>query len=430
MRGCPARCTYCNYGKRFESVRHFPDRRLYDAIELANARGARDLYLLDPSFQAKSELAGTLARIAASNRSGLALHAEIRLESVDEELAMLYAEAGVVSIEAGLQSTNPKALMAVGRGFDAARFERGAELMRREGILIKTGVILGLPEDRYADVIKTFDFLGMTGLGQDAELYPLSLLPGTVLRRDAASLGIRHFDFPPYWAMSTKWLSGDEMADAVAAFEESFDLEWGPFARPHFAREAAGFTAMLPMREREAVERACFAPETMANSITVVIDSDDDEQLTRAARAASIMRQANPHALYQIVLYSNLRLPKARATSRIVDAFANPDHYFEHSHYFSRDPQKSWQTRVFFATRDPGLAADALESGSPLEIALVWGEGASPERHPDFEYLAEMRPFAIYDRDTLSSDSMRDLVAWYADYRDLMLEAPASLFPM
>ena len=65
----------------------------------------------------------------------------------------------------------------------------GAELLDKNRVVVKTGVILGLPFDGYEQVIETFDFLGMHGLGQEAELYPLSLLPGTVGAREGRRLG-------------------------------------------------------------------------------------------------------------------------------------------------------------------------------------------------------------------------------------------------
>ncbi|HUX38396.1 MAG TPA: radical SAM protein, partial [Rectinemataceae bacterium] len=199
MRGCPANCGYCYYGKNFKGVRRMKREDVYRVVERAGKEGIGELYLMDPSFQATEELPERLIALAKANSAGLSIHAELRLESINEELGRLYAAAGLVSAEVGLQTTNVKALDAVNRRWDRRAFERGAEILAKNRVTVKTGLILGLPFDGYEDVISTFDFLGMTGLGQDAELYPLSLLPGTLVREKADEWGMTRMDRPPYW---------------------------------------------------------------------------------------------------------------------------------------------------------------------------------------------------------------------------------------
>ena len=224
MRGCPANCGYCYYGKNFHGVRRMKREDVYRVVELAGKEGVSELYLMDPSFQATEDLPERLIALAKANSAGLSIHAELRLESINEEVGRLYSAAGLASAEVGLQTTNPKALDAVGRRWDRKSFERGAEILAKNRVTVKTGLILGLPFDGYEDVIATLDFLGMTGLGQDAELYPLSLLPGTLVREKADDWGMTRMDRPPYWVTSTDWISQDDISDAIAAFEDGFDV--------------------------------------------------------------------------------------------------------------------------------------------------------------------------------------------------------------
>ncbi|HET7839605.1 MAG TPA: B12-binding domain-containing radical SAM protein, partial [Rectinemataceae bacterium] len=158
MRGCPMHCGYCFYGKDSDELRRYPDEIAYRVIEEAGKAGVRELYLMDPSFHAQSALSDRLVALAKANTAGMALNAELRLESVTEEAGRLYAAAGLVSAEVGLQSINPKALEAVNRSWDRPSFERGAEILQKNRITVKTGCILGLPFDGYEQVIETFDF--------------------------------------------------------------------------------------------------------------------------------------------------------------------------------------------------------------------------------------------------------------------------------
>jgi len=424
MRGCPAHCAYCYYGKNFPSIRRFPREDANKVVEAAGKAGVRELYLMDPSFQATEDLPERLIALARANTAGLSIHAELRLESVTEETGRLYAAAGLVSAEAGLQSVNPKALEAVGRSWDRAAFERGAEIMEKNHIVVKTGLILGLPFDGYEQVIETFDFLGMHGLGQEAELYPLSLLPGTTVRGKADEWGMARMEKPPYWVTSTDWISQDDMADAVAAFEDGFDVEWAFPPAPHFKDEEGGYRAFVDARSGENLDWMRLNPAKLANSITLLADADDPEGLSRLVRAARDLKRDNPFTLYQIVLRSDTRFPSEKLSARIRDAFADPEHYYELSRFFSLDPQPSYQVRLFFATRNPSLAYRAMEEATDLETLLVIGGkgGFNADR------LAEQLPFVAFDREALPFDRLYELMSIYAEYRHMLVEAPEELF--
>jgi len=424
MRGCPMRCGYCYYGKQSPELRRYPREQALEVIEAAGRAGAREIYLMDPSFHATEDLSGRLVDLARANSAGMALHAELRLESVTEELGRLYAVAGLASAEAGLQSVNPKALEAVGRAWDRPAFERGAEVLVKNRIDVKTGVILGLPFDGYEQVIETFDFLGMHGLGQEAELYPLSLLPGTLVREKADDWGMSRMERPPYWVTSTDWISGDDMADAVAAFEDGFDVEWAFPPAPHFKAEESGFRAFINARSGEELDWARLNPGRLASSVTILADADDPEGLSRLARAARDLKRDNPFALYQIVLRSDSRFPSEKLAARLRDAFLKEDHYYELTRFFSLDPQPSYQVRLFFATRNPSLAYRAMEEAQDMETMLVLGGkgGFNADR------LAEQLPFVAFDREALPFDRLYELMSVYAEFRHMLVEASEALF--
>jgi radical SAM superfamily enzyme YgiQ (UPF0313 family) len=424
MRGCPSNCGYCYYGKNFRSVRKMRREDAYELVERAGKAGVRELYLMDPSFQATDDLTERLIALARANSAGLSIHAELRLESINDELGRLYSAAGLVSAEVGLQSTNPKALEAVGRGWERRAFERGAEILLKNRVTVKTGLILGLPFDGYEEVIGTFDFLGMQGLGQDAELYPLSLLPGTLVREKADEWGMTRMDRPPYWVTSTDWISQDDISDAIAAFEDGFDIEWAAPPAPHFRENVNGYRAFFDARAENSLDWLRLNPSRLANSVTFLLDADDPEGISRLARAARDLRRDNPFTLYQIVLTSESKVPGEKLTQRLADAFAFRDHYYELSRFFSLDPQAGYQTRVFFATRNPSLAYRAMEEAQDLETCLVIGGkgGFNSDR------LAEQLPFVIFDRETLPFDRLYELMMIYTDFRHMLVEAPEELW--
>ena len=424
MRGCPNKCAYCYYGKNFPLIRRFPHEQAVELIHKASETGASELYIMDPSFQYGSDLPQRLADFAEANRSAMPLHTEMRLETIDDNLASLMKSAGIASIETGLQSINPKALEAVGRSLDKEGFTRGAEALQKQRIIVKTGLILGLPFDGYEQIEETFDFLGMHGLGQEAELYPLSFLPGTDARERADEWRMSRMELPPYWVTSNDWVSQDDIVDAISAYEESFDVEWAAPPSPHFLSPKKTFVSFIDTRKLENIDWMRLNPARLANSLTLLADADDPESLSRLVRAARDLRKDNPYSLYQIVLTSDTRIPSERLIERIQDAFLFSDHYYELAHYFSPDPQVGYQTRMFFATRNFTLAYRAVEEAQDMETMIV----LSGKMGYNAERLSELLPFVIFDRETIPFDRLYELLSIYADFPHMLIEAPEELF--
>lgn len=424
LRGCPYRCAYCFYGKQYPVLRRFSEKDVIALIRQASQTGVSEIYLMDPSFQYGDRAADMLKEIAQVNTAAIPIHAELRLDMLDDGFGSLLKAAGVASIEAGLQSTNPKALEAVGRKMDKKDFARGAEILQKQRIQVKTGLILGLPFDGYEQVIETFDFLGMQGLGQEAELYPLSFLPGTDARERADEWRMSRMELPPYWVTSNDWISGDDMVDAISAFEESFDVEWASPPAPHFGAEKGGFRSFIDTRKLENIDWMRLNPGKLASSVTLLADADDPESLSRLVRAARDFRRDNPYSLYQIVLCSETRIPSERLVERIQDAFIFPDHYYELSHYFSPDPQEGYQVRMFFATKNFSLAYRAIEEAQDLEtMILISGKGGY-----NADRLYELLPYVVFDREKIPFDRLYQLLGLYADFPHMLIEAPEDLF--
>ncbi|MCK7539855.1 MAG: hypothetical protein MZV63_57595 [Marinilabiliales bacterium] len=204
---------------------------------------------------------------------------------------------------------------------------------------VRPSLLLGLPFDDYDAVIDSFDFLGMAGLGQDALVAPLAILPGTRIRDRAEDLGIKEYlRRPPYYVMETEWIDEDGIADAAAAFEESFDVALAPPVAPNFEETIRGYRSFADLRKPGSLDGLLVNPETLGNSMTLLLSGDDEDGVARLARTARDLRKENPFGLYQIVLYSDKRIPGESVQRKIADAFIEPDHWYELSRIYSLDP--------------------------------------------------------------------------------------------
>jgi len=392
-------------------------------LRLASDGGADEARFIDPRFDERPDFKGFVKAIAAANESGVALSARLDPALLDDEFVKLLSDASFVAIAAELGSVNPKSLEAVGMKLDKDGLERGSRLLWTQGIVVKPEVYLGLPHDDYNSTIDTFDYLGMIGMGQDAELRPMPVSPGSAVRADTGAFGIKEYlERPPYWVVETDWMDEDDLLDAVADFEESFDVAWGAPVAPSFRPERGGFISFADLRSSASLDALLVAPERLASSVTLLLDADDPERIARVARAARDLRKENPYSLWQIVLRSDAGIPSAATVERLSDAFSMPEHYFELSRLYSLDPQQDFQVRSFFATTSEALALVSLRDRQDLETVFALGDAMPGAR------LLEALPFLAFDREASPFELLYDAMSAYRDYPDLLVEAPRMLF--
>ncbi len=392
-------------------------------LRLASERGANEARFIDPRLDERPDFRAFVKALAAANESGVALAARFDPALLDDDFVKLLADASFVAVGADLGSVNQKALEAVGLRLDRDGLERGARLLWTQGIIVKPDVYLGLPHDDYDSTIETFDYLGMIGMGQDAELRPMPVSPGSLLRASSAEYGIKEYlERPPYWVVETDWMDEDDLLDAVADFEESFDVAWGSPVAPCFKADRGGFISFADLRVRTNLDALLVTPEKMASSVTLFLDADDPESVARVARAAKDLRKENPYCLWQLVLRSDAGIPPSGMVEKLTDAFSMPEHYFELSRLYSLDPQPDFQVRSFFATTSEALALVSLRDRQDLETVFALGDALPGAR------LLESIPFLAFDREASSFELLYDIMNAYRDYPDLLVEAPRTLF--
>ncbi len=228
VRGCPFRCRYCYYHKAFGSMRRHPLAAVEQVIHWAYQTDSQvtELYLMDPSFNVSPHYRDVLALMAKLRKhKDIRAHTELRADLLDKEAPKLLSEAGVASVEVGLQSVNPKALSFAGRTGSIERIARGVENLKKDSIDVTTGIILGLPGDSPEDFQKTLQWLQKTGAYSVVHPFLLSVLPGTDFRTRAPQLGLAFDERPPYYVQATPQFTEDELRHAMLSCESTFDIE-------------------------------------------------------------------------------------------------------------------------------------------------------------------------------------------------------------
>ncbi len=211
-RGCPYSCSYCLSAAEKGIRSKTAERVLDELLQFERGQGVRVIKFLDRTFnfdrkRARQILSGLLSEAYTGH-----YHFEICAELLEEEdFAILDRfPAGKIQFEAGVQSTNPATLAAIGRSGDVKRCIENIGRVRKAGnIHVHADLIAGLPLEDLQSFSRSFDEVyrccDMLQLGF------LKLLKGTPLSREAERYGIVCSGTPPYEVLKTDVLSFEDL---------------------------------------------------------------------------------------------------------------------------------------------------------------------------------------------------------------------------
>jgi hypothetical protein len=394
MRGCRSRCRYCYYGKSHSDIRLFPDRALSDFFAWARKNGTREIYLMDPALDQRPGFPGFLGDLAAWNPSSIPLHTELCAESVTKSVARDLKGCGVRSVEVGLQSVTPGALKIAQRAFNRERFLAGVNALMGEGIEVRAGIILGLPGDSLSGFEETLEFASSAGIGRDAEVYPLSVLPATAFREDAGDFGIEYLPLPPYVVTGSQGWEPDDFRLAQYSVEDILGKGLYQTVIPRFPGPVEGARGRIARwAGMQDLARSDFR---FSSSLCLLVRAGEFPGAGALDSAAARFRKENPRGAVQIVLESDR--PSDSEGLALSDAFFDPGHYQDRLRIHADDSQGRFGTRLF------NLSSNAAEIRR-----LMDGEGfcepiyrISAEAEPDLELLSDWAPLIAGDRAALT----------------------------
>ncbi|TGM43114.1 radical SAM protein [Leptospira levettii] len=233
VRGCKSQCTYCFYPKSSQNLRTLDIKETIHLISNLKEKGARELVFLDPTFNHRPGFDSFLDAIAEVNSDGqMTMFAELRSEGVTPKLANKLRKAGFNRIELGLQSVNEETLKRVKRFGSPHKVAEVAKMLAGEGIDLLLDLIIGLPGDTPDDVERGIHFFLEHGLGEWVQAFPLSVLPGTSMRKDAAKEGLVYMPTPPYRIIQTPSFTPEALRDSVYFAEDLLERRLDEFPRP------------------------------------------------------------------------------------------------------------------------------------------------------------------------------------------------------
>jgi hypothetical protein len=306
-RGCRSRCTFCFYPRTQSALRLLAPSQVEALLEALIDRGAREVSFLDPTFNHRDDFEPLLSALERVNsRRALKLFAEVRPEGLTAAHARRLAKAGFTRLELGLQSVNAATLKRVGRGGNPQKVAEAAKLLRAEGVELLVDLIVGLPGDTADDVARGVEFLDRHGLGDCAQVFPLSVLPGTAMRESAAKDGLVFEPAPPYRVVRTATMSEDEIHRALAGAEARLGHRLDERPRPHLVSATPAQTPpevfRLNVEAAGASERAAAARPGAQHCALWLEGRDLFAHRGQVAQAIDARLKGDPYATLDVVL--------------------------------------------------------------------------------------------------------------------------------
>lgn len=213
-RGCFNSCAFCVSGVG-DPIRTLPIDAIRQRLVRIRERGIRDVRVLDRTFNFHPRQAVELMRLFAEFHPHLRFHLEIHPALLPQSVREVLAELpkGLLHLEAGIQSLRQEVLDAslrkgaLTQALDGLRF-----LCSLPNLVTHADLIAGLPLYTLAQIYEDIRTLAHYRAGE-IQLESLKLLPGTVMRRDAESLGIRYSPLPPYEVLETVSITSAQLQE-------------------------------------------------------------------------------------------------------------------------------------------------------------------------------------------------------------------------
>ena len=259
-RGCPYSCSYClsSVDKR---VRFRDINVVKKELQYFLDQKVAQVKFVDRTFNCSHEHAMGIWQYLLDHDNGVTnFHFEISADILrDEETALLHRmRPGLVQLEIGVQSANPRTISAIHRVMDLDKLEQiVASICQGHNIHQHLDLIAGLPYEDYKSFGVSFNRV-YDMKPQQLQLGFLKVLKGSHMEEQTGEYGICYLDKPPYEVLFTKWLPYEDVL-RLKKVEQMVELYYNsgqfghtlPFLREAFPTPFAMFEAMGAYYEEE-----------------------------------------------------------------------------------------------------------------------------------------------------------------------------------
>lgn len=208
-RGCPFSCSYClssvDRRLRFRSL-----RLVKKELQFFMDHKVPQVKFVDRTFNCRHGHAVEIWRYIAEHDNGITnFHFEVAADLLtEEELSLIEVmRPGLIQLEIGVQSTNPKTVSEIRRTMDFEKVKENAGRIRKVGNVHQhLDLIAGLPYEDIGSFEQSFNEVYAL-CPDELQLGFLKVLKGSYMSENQESYGLVHKSRPPYEVLYTRWIS-------------------------------------------------------------------------------------------------------------------------------------------------------------------------------------------------------------------------------
>jgi len=184
-RGCPYHCSFCvipnlwNNKIRFRS----PENIFKEIIQLAEIYKMRKFFILDDVFSVNKNRAKELMNLLLNSNYKFEWACLTRADCIDEELLVLFKQAGCTTISYGVESANQDTLNLLHKNISIEQIKKAVLLTKKVGIRVRCSFIFGFPNENKIHLENNINFILQT-LPDEVQIYPLFPYLGTEICND------------------------------------------------------------------------------------------------------------------------------------------------------------------------------------------------------------------------------------------------------
>lgn len=234
-RGCSYSCSFCSSSAFWGCVRFFsPEYVVREIKHLVYGYEVKNITFYDDLFIADKKRVSKIADLLNAEKLDVSFECSVRSNLVNDEVASVLKRMNVTRVSMGLESGCDRILkrlkgstVSVEKNLDAVK------LLKKYRFGIGGSFVIGSPNESERDVMKTLDFIRVSGVNV-GETYVLLPFPSTKMWFDCKRKGLVN-DFMD-WERFCMYLSDNSdrviVSDKISRerllfFVSVFKFEWG-----------------------------------------------------------------------------------------------------------------------------------------------------------------------------------------------------------
>ena len=241
-RGCPFSCSYC-LSSLDKTVRFRRMDLVKKELAFFLERRVPQVKFVDRTFNCKKSHAMEIWRYLAEHDNGVTnFHFEISADLLDEEELSLFRKMrpGLIQLETGVQTANPRTLQEIRRKTDLNRIrEMTLRIHRFQNIHQHLDLIAGLPWEDKESFLNSFDQVYAMRPDQ-LQLGFLKVLKGSFMEEQKEAYGLTFTERPPFEVLSTRWLSYADVLE-LKRIEEMVEVYYNSGQFSNTIKQMEGF---------------------------------------------------------------------------------------------------------------------------------------------------------------------------------------------